>query len=441
MDAQHRAGMADTPAASPTCGATAALVLGKRHSRDDDAATESEEEKMTPEELTEITDEDVLAALTNLKGKQFNVQTRVMDVADVVQWHKTNTARHTKLVFDDYYQRDQSKGWSDEQKSQYLSSVFGGRASTPFVVNTLRARARLMDGGHRLHAIIAFLQNKTPMMVEGTKVYYKQLSQDDQDHFQTRNLQVMQFFDLPLKDEITYYNQLNSGLVFSFGERLHATRHINPVTNHADTIRMMDGMDVVVKEFCAIVNKTWKGVEEGRKNELLVMTYLMHQLFFCRRDESMITSMAETFLEAVFKFNQDTKKQMEECLNLYIKDVDVVGHLQVVLSLYQAMEAETKGRDNAGTRLRRLHMCILAVVDIADLDVALFARFYAAVTADPPPCTKFGRRLRRLLTTQCSLKSSDIAVVVQSYKTFAMARDTPPPPPPPPASQPHTLSH
>ena len=321
------------------------------------------------------------------------------------------------------------------------SSVFGGRASTPFVVNTLRARARLMDGGHRLHAIIAFLQNKTPMMVEGTKVYYRQLSQDDQDHFKTRNLQVMQFFDLPLKDEITYYNQLNSGLVFSFGERLHATRHINPVTNHADTIRMMDGMDVVVKEFCAIVNKTWKGVEEGRKNELLVMTYLMHQLFFRRRDESMITSMAETFLEAVFKFNQDTKKQMEECLNLYIKDVDVVGHLQVVLSLYQAMEAETKGRDNAGTRLRRLHMCILAVVDIADLDVALFARFYAAVTADPPPCTKFGRRLRRLLTTQCSLKSSDIAVVVQSYKTFAMARDTPPPPPPPPASQPHTLSH
>ena len=204
---------------------------------------------------------------------------------------------------------------------------------------------------------------------------------------------------------------------------------------------MMDGMDVVVKEFCAIVNKTWKGVEEGRKNELLVMTYLMHQLFFRRRNESMITSMAETFSEVVCKFNQDTKKQMEECLNLYIKEADVVGHLQVVLSLYQAMEAETKGRDNAGTRLRRLHMCILAVVDIADLDVALFARFYAAVTADPPPCTKFGRRLRRLLTTQCSLKSSDIAVVVQSYKTFAMARDTPPPPPPPPASQPHTLSH
>ena len=76
-----------------------------------------------------------------------------MDVADVVQWHTTATARHTKLVFDDYYQRDQSKGWSDEQKSQYLSSVFGGRASTPFVVNTLRARARLMDGGNRLHVV------------------------------------------------------------------------------------------------------------------------------------------------------------------------------------------------------------------------------------------------------------------------------------------------
>ena len=80
---------------------------------DDDAATESEEENTTGQELTEITDEDVLAALTNLKGKQFNVKTKEMEVADVVQWHKTDTARHTKLVFDDYYQRDQSKGWSE----------------------------------------------------------------------------------------------------------------------------------------------------------------------------------------------------------------------------------------------------------------------------------------------------------------------------------------
>ena len=38
IDALHRSGMADTPAASPTCGATAAPVLGKRHSREDDAA-------------------------------------------------------------------------------------------------------------------------------------------------------------------------------------------------------------------------------------------------------------------------------------------------------------------------------------------------------------------------------------------------------------------
>ena len=30
-----------------------------------------------------------------------------------MQWHKTDTARHTKLVFDDYYKRDQSKGWSE----------------------------------------------------------------------------------------------------------------------------------------------------------------------------------------------------------------------------------------------------------------------------------------------------------------------------------------
>ena len=116
MDAKHRSGMADTPAASPTCGATAALVLGKRHSRDDDAATESEEEKMTPEELTEITDEDTLAALTKHKGKQHTVNTTQMEVGDVVQWHKTdhaNVGLGTKLVFDDYYQRDQSKGWSE----------------------------------------------------------------------------------------------------------------------------------------------------------------------------------------------------------------------------------------------------------------------------------------------------------------------------------------
>ena len=98
-----------------------------------------------------------------------------MEVISLLQWHLSNTCKSSQLTFDTYYQRNQTAGWTEEQESQYLQSVMAGRASTPFVANTKRARARLMDGGHRLQALLKFYKNEIPLKIGDQKVFYKQV--------------------------------------------------------------------------------------------------------------------------------------------------------------------------------------------------------------------------------------------------------------------------
>ena len=61
-------------------------------------------------------------ALTNLTNhsSSFDVETSKMEVTVLLQWHHTNTARSSQLIFDKKYQRDKNVGlesWDAEKKS------------------------------------------------------------------------------------------------------------------------------------------------------------------------------------------------------------------------------------------------------------------------------------------------------------------------------------
>ena len=90
-------------------------------------------------------DQQQLAELTDLTShtKRFEFETTKMEVAGLLQWHYTDTARTSKLVYDTKYQRNQNAGWDPEKQSQFLKTVMAGQAATPFVVNVRRKEARL----------------------------------------------------------------------------------------------------------------------------------------------------------------------------------------------------------------------------------------------------------------------------------------------------------
>ena len=153
---------------------------GKRKRNEEGTDTESDDGNdgnTSADVLTEITDERTLDALTELTchSSRFDVDTIKLEVIQVLQWHLSNTSKSSRLNFDTYYQRDQTAGWTEEQESQYIKSVMAGRASTPFVANTKRASARLMDGGHRLQALLKFYKNELPIKIGDQKVFYKQV--------------------------------------------------------------------------------------------------------------------------------------------------------------------------------------------------------------------------------------------------------------------------
>ena len=70
-------------------------------------------------------DQQQLAELTDLTShtNRFEFETTKMEVAGLLQWHYTDTARTSKPVYDTKYQRNQNAGWDPEKQSQFLKTV------------------------------------------------------------------------------------------------------------------------------------------------------------------------------------------------------------------------------------------------------------------------------------------------------------------------------
>jgi len=435
--------------------AEATSERGRKRQRDEESTdTDSGEGGEIPESVDgdrtkEIKDESILSALLDLTShsSRFDVEVVKNDVQQVLQWHLTDTARPTMLVFDTKYQRDKEYGWSDDQKSQYLRTVMAGRASTPFVVNIVRATARLMDGGHRLHALLSFYKNEVPMKVGEALVYYEQLPEEDRRCFLSRKLQVMEFKSLPLKDEVESYIQLNSGLVFSLGERLHATHSFNPVTKLGDDVVKNPDNEDMVKRLSHSVGRDGTGKKKcGRKDEFLAICYLVFNLYFRKRGDLIIPTLAERFMECILKLNTEkdlnnTSKHEGKTLN-ECKEI-VVNLLRRTLQLYGTVDGRATGQKD----LRRLVMCMMFVRELSpeELDKAieegLFAKFLSDVhsrhSASKRMAVAGGKKggensLHDILTRNVDIKSSDITHVVQAYHRFCAQ----PPPPPPPLAPP-----
>lgn len=317
-----------------------------------------------------------------------------------------------------------------------------GRASTPFVVNIVRATARLMDGGHRMQALLMFWQNKVPMKIGEARVYYEQLPEDDRRCFGSRKLQVMEFKNLPLKDEVESYIQLNSGLVFSLGERLHATHSFNPVTKLADEVVKNPENADMIKRLSSLVGRDGTGKSCGRKDDFLTICYLVYHLYFRKRGDSIIPTMAEKFVEAILKFNTDS-----ECKNTSLHEGKTLNECKetVVNLLRRTLQLNNTVGSRAETgqkELRRLVMCMMLVREIQEheltkaIDENLFANFVSHVYNSKRPAAAQGKNaggngLHDILTRNTDIKNSDIRIVVQAYQAFC-AKPPPPPPPPPP---------
>ena len=403
----------------------AQLTGNKRKLDDDDGDMESD-----GGQRLEIDDQHILNELTKLKndGKQYNLLSTSMEVKTLCNWHLTDLVKSTKLTFAHYYQRDHDAGWSEDQKSQYLVSVFAGRAFTPFVTNNLRAESRLIDGGHRLDTLTAFWKDEVPMHVDGQKIYYSQLPEADKDHFNERSVQVTEFKDLPLKLEVEYYMQLNAGLPFSLGERLYATRQFNPITKLAYEIVSHANFDDPADPIKRLCDVRMDGGEKsrGRKNEQLLVSYLVHQLMFRNRGDDIQTSMAEAFIEAVCKWNKDSAEAMAAFILQTGKTLDdrrheVITLLQRIPQLYDAVKAEEISRQ---TDWRRLVLCVLGAAEIpqADLDPTTFAKFVAAAAKEPLTLAhRRGKRLQNNITSRGHLRKRDVADFVEAFSAFRTA--------------------
>jgi hypothetical protein len=231
-----------------------------------------------------------------------------------------------------------------------------------------------MDGGHRLQTLVEFYKGEIPMSVKGHEVYIGQLPETDRQHFYSRKLQVMEFKNLPFKDEVDYYIKLNSALPLSWGERFYSTTSCNPVTKIADLVVKEHTTEDDVKTLCKMLGSSRSlQAEAGRKSELLAVTVFVFNVFFRDRGDPVILTIADNFMQEVFKLNEgtewrDSKKHKGKTL-VEIKD-KAVELLKRTLDLCKAVEQHQQGQQAQQqlllTPFRRLVTCMLAVREIEE---------------------------------------------------------------------------
>jgi hypothetical protein len=347
-----------------------------RKRKHEDGETEGSDMEGEDDRKAPITDERVLAALMELTShsSRFNVETTKMEVMSVLQWFFTDTARLSRLVFETKYQRNQNVGWDSEKKSQYLASVMADQAAAPIVVNIVRVEARLMDGGHRLQTLVEFYKGEIPMAVKGHEVYIGQLPETDKQHFYSRKLQVMEFKNLPFKDEVDYYIKLNSALPLSWGERFYSTTSCNPVTKIADLVSKEHMAEDDVKTLCKMLGSSRSlQAEAGRKSDLLAVTVFVFHVFFRDRGDPVILKIADNFMQEVFKLNEgtewrDSKKHKGKTL-VEIKDkaVELLKRtLDLCKTVEQHQQRQQAQQQFLPTPFRLLVTCMLAVREIEE---------------------------------------------------------------------------
>jgi hypothetical protein len=291
-----------------------------------------------------------------------------------------------------------------------------------------------MDGGHRIHALLEFKKNQAYMLLGNDHVYYKHLSDDEKEHFEDQDLQFLEYTNLPIKDEINQYIMLNSGLPFSLGEKLASVVQVNSVvkTDHiiASQValhREEETRDLIPK-LCQILKKD-SNAQKGRKNELLIATFCVYNLWFRlkklstghARDDAkpMFTTIAEQFVQVISEENIEESKVISRA-EADVAAAEVLALMHRAMTLYHAI---TQG-DSVGARkrtgqtdYRRMIVCLLAVADITDLDDDMFCKFVEATHAHERSKKKTSVAYRTL-TTQAGISKCEAQCLKQAYHDF-----------------------
>lgn len=102
-------------------------------------------------------------------------------------YHFKNWLFNDRLFFDDYYQCDHI--WKETEQQNFLNNIFSGSNVGYFLFSEIpyyfdqNYTYEVIDGKQRLITIKMFLNNEIPLITEGKKVFYSNLTSFDQLKF------------------------------------------------------------------------------------------------------------------------------------------------------------------------------------------------------------------------------------------------------------------
>jgi hypothetical protein len=124
-------------------------------------------------------------------------------------------------------QRDDTT-WNDGLYFMAIDSLFKNLLISNFVISLHSStEGYILDGGHRTRALVNFVNNKIGLRMEdGSKVFWEQLCEADQECFYDKQISVVVYENLNARDEEDLFFRLNLGLNLSIGDYINAYRTI-----------------------------------------------------------------------------------------------------------------------------------------------------------------------------------------------------------------------
>lgn len=189
----------------------------KESEHEDEHAKEEIDESDIEEEEDDEPEIDIFE-----NNVQFTGSMSVIQISSLVNDYNTN-----KIDLNPIYQRDSV--WNSDKQTNFINSLIKHIIPTPLIFNVNSdGKTICIDGKQRITAIVDFVDNKIPLIMDNNKIYYSKIhkgtdntrifTSDEKTKFDNIDIWISKYSNLSVSNEQEIFQRIQNGCELTYGE-------------------------------------------------------------------------------------------------------------------------------------------------------------------------------------------------------------------------------
>lgn len=298
-------------------------------------------------------------SISNLK-QMLNFSTKSETKTLNVSWFKHNTDDDS-LNYNPSYQRGEV--WCRNGQRELIRSLLEGINIPQIVLNENDdEKYDLIDGKQRLTAIMSFMNNDFPVILNGEEYYFSDFNKKLQNIFEVMQIQTVIYKNLPEENQRDIFERINYGSPLKDGEKVKGSnsRSLKIIDNivqiYSDKLKEIikndrDSHYLIFSAIVALVRKQYEYAEKGKP----VIKYINHEQWETISDEdiSEIKSNVKCVLDKFFELFDKVKKYNDKRNDKPINKVKFIN-LRTIMSIIYIINVKKDIKDKEILQILKL---------------------------------------------------------------------------------------